>query len=138
MLPLTLPALLLPLAAPVALTIPAALAALPGAAVPADPMLVPALWYQILAAALFAIGVLGVLFRRNILVIFMSVELMLNAANISFITFARQIGSLDGQVIVFFVLAVAAAEVAVGLAIIVALFRRRQTVQVDELNALKN
>lgn len=136
MLPLTFPALL-PLAAPVALAVPAALAVLSGAAVPASPMLVPALWYQILAAALFAIGVLGVLFRRNILVIFMSVELMLNAANISFITFARQIGSLDGQVIVFFVLAVAAAEVAVGLAIIIDVFKRRGTIDLAASNLLK-
>ena len=131
MLPLILPGLLLPLAAP------AALANLSGAALPAAPMLVPALWYQILAAALFAIGVLGVLFRRNILVIFMSVELMLNAANISFITFARQIGSLDGQVIVFFVLAVAAAEVAVGLAIIIDVFKRRGTIDLAASNLLK-
>lgn len=142
MLPLTLPALPL-MGAPAALAIlsgaavPAALAILSGAAVPAAPMLVPALWYQILAAALFAIGVLGVLFRRNILVIFMSVELMLNAANISFITFARQIGSLDGQVIVFFVLAVAAAEVAVGLAIIIDVFKRRGTIDLAASNLLK-
>ena len=100
-------------------------------------MLVPILWYQVLAAALFAIGVAGVLFRRNILVIFMSVELMLNAANISFIAFARQIGSLDGQVIVFFVLAVAASEVAVGLAIIIDVFKKRGSIDLAASNLLK-
>lgn len=120
--------LLAPLAAP---------GFLPLAAAPAAPMLVPVLWYQVLAAALFSIGVVGVLFRRNILVIFMSVELMLNAANISFIAFARQIGSLDGQVIVFFVLAVAAAEVAVGLAIIIDVFKKRGTIDLAASNLLK-
>ena len=92
------------------------------------PMLVPVAWYQVLAAVLFAIGAMGVLFRRNILVIFMCVELMLNATNIAFVAFARHLGSLDGQIIVFFVLAVAAAEVSVGLAIIIDVFRKRGTV----------
>jgi NADH-quinone oxidoreductase subunit K len=104
---------------------------------PAPHTLVPLVWYQALAAALFAIGALGVLFRRNILVIFMSVELMLNAANIAFVAFARQQDSLDGQVIVFFVLAVAAAEVSVGLAIIIDLFRKRGTIDLAAANLLK-
>lgn len=110
---------------------------LPLATAPAAPMLVPVEWYQILAAFMFAIGALGVLFRRNILVIFMSVELMLNAANISFVAFARHLGSLDGQVIVFFVLAVAAAEVAVGLAIIIDVFKKRGTIDLAASNLLK-
>ena len=104
---------------------------------PVPHTLVPLVWYQVLAAVLFAIGALGVLFRRNILVIFMSVELMLNAANIAFVSFARQLGSLDGQVIVFFVLAVAAAEVSVGLAIIIDVFRKRGTVDLAAANMLK-
>jgi NADH-quinone oxidoreductase subunit K len=100
-------------------------------------MPVPLEYYQVLAGILFAIGVLGVLFRRNILVIFMSVELMLNAANISLVAFSRALGSLDGQVIVFFVLAVAAAEVSVGLAIIIDLFRKAGTVDVNRVNLLR-
>lgn len=107
------------------------------ATAPAAPMLVPVAWYQVLAALLFAIGAMGVLFRRNILVIFMSVELMLNAANISFVAFARHLGSLDGQVIVFFVLAVAAAEVAVGLAIIIDVFKKRGTIDLAASSLLK-
>ena len=91
----------------------------------------------LLNAVVFAIVVVGVLVRRNALVIFMSVELMLNAANLAFVAFARHLNSLDGQVIVFFVMTVAAAEVAVGLAIIVNLFRLRETVLVDEVNLLK-
>jgi len=90
-----------------------------------------------LSAVLFTLGVIGVLARRNALIIFMSVELMLNAANHAFVTFARQLNQLDGQVFVFFVMTVAAAEVAVGLAIIVNLFRLRETVFVDEINLLK-
>ena len=100
--------------------------------------MVPESYYVGLSGVLFVLGVLGVLVRRNPLVIFMSIELMLNAANLAFVAFGHRLGSNDGQALVFFVMAVAAAEVAVGLAIIVALFRRRQTVQVDELNALKN
>lgn len=91
-----------------------------------------------LSAVLFAIGFLGVLVRRNTLVIFMSLELMLMAATLAFVAFSRFNGTMDGNVLVFFILTVAAAEVAIGLAIIVALFRRRHTIQVDELNALKN
>ena len=96
----------------------------------------PAL-FQILAAVLFSIGVMGVLFRRNILVIFMCVELMLNAANLSLIAFARTLGNTDGQVVVFFALAVAAAEVSVGLAIIIDLFRKKGTVDIEQVNLLK-
>lgn len=90
-----------------------------------------------LSAILFSLGALGVLVRRNAIVIFMSIELMLNAANLAFVAFARYHQSMNGQVFVFFVMAVAAAEVAVGLALVVAIFRSRQTVNVDDLNSLK-
>jgi NADH-quinone oxidoreductase subunit K len=93
--------------------------------------------YLALAAILFSIGVLGVLLRRNALVIFMSIELMLNAVNLTLITFARMRGTLDGQVLAFFVIAVAAAEVVVGLAIIVAMFRRKQSASVDDARLFK-
>ena len=89
-----------------------------------------------LSAVLFTLGVLGVLVRRNALVIFMSIELMLNAGNLAFIAFARQSQVLSGQIFVFFVIAVAAAEVAVGLALIVAIFRARNTVDVDQVSSL--
>jgi NADH-quinone oxidoreductase subunit K len=94
-------------------------------------------WIMGLSAAIFAIGVAGVLLRRNILVMFMSIELMLNAVNLTFITLARRLGSMDGQVIVFFVMTVAAAEAAVGLAIIISIFRSRETVNADELSLMK-
>lgn len=94
--------------------------------------------YLYLAAVLFAIGFFGVLLRKNTLVIYMCLELMLVACTVALVAFSRYNGVMDGNVFVFFILTVAAAEVAVGLAIIVALFRRRQTVQVEELNALKN
>ncbi len=94
-------------------------------------------WYLALAAVLFVIGASGMLLRRNALVMFMSVELMLNAANLSFVAAGRELGVLDGQAAVFFVMVVAAAEVVVGLAIIVAVFRRRATASVDELSQLK-
>ena len=100
-------------------------------------MTVTAGWYLALAAVLFVIGAGGLLLRRNALVMFMSVELMLNAANLSFVAAGRQLGLLDGQAAVFFVRVVAAAEVVVGLAIIVAVFRRRATASVDELSGLK-
>jgi NADH-quinone oxidoreductase subunit K len=100
-------------------------------------MPVPVNWYLLLGAVLFSIGVLGVLVRRNVIVIFMSIELMLNAVNLVFVAFARQWQSMDGQVIVFFVMTVAAAEAAVGLAIIIAVFRNRETVNADELNLLR-
>jgi NADH-quinone oxidoreductase subunit K len=86
---------------------------------------------------LFAIGVVGVLIRRNIIVIFMAIELMLNAVNLTFVALARSQGTMDGQVIVFFVMTVAAAEAAVGLAIILAMFRNRETTNVDELATLR-
>ena len=93
--------------------------------------------YLILSAVLFTLGVAGFLIRRNMIVIFMSIELMLNAANLAFVAFARFWGSLDGQIFVFFVMAVAAAEAAVGLAIILVVFRTRETVNADEVNLLK-
>ncbi len=99
--------------------------------------MIPIAWLLLVSAAVFAIGVVGVLVRRNALVIFMSIELMLNAANLAFVAFARELRSLDGQVFVFFVMTVAAAEVAIGLAIIVNLFRLRETVFVDQINLLK-
>ncbi|HYM79885.1 MAG TPA: NADH-quinone oxidoreductase subunit NuoK [Candidatus Limnocylindria bacterium] len=97
----------------------------------------PLAWTLGLSAIVFVIGVVGVLVRRNALVIFMSIELMLNAANLAFVAFARSLGSLDGQVFVFFVMTVAAAEVAIGLAIIVNVYRLKETVYVDEINLLK-
>ncbi len=93
--------------------------------------------YLIVAIVLFAIGTLGVLVRRNAIIIFLSIELMLNAVNLAFVSFARVQQNLDGQVFVFFVMIVAAAEVAVGLALIVALFRKKATVAVDEINLMK-
>ena len=99
--------------------------------------MIPLSWALGLSVAMFLIGTIGVLVRRNALVIFMSIELMLNAANLAFVAFSRQLGSLDGQIFVFFVMTVAAAEVAVGLAIIVNLFRLRESVFVDEVNLLK-
>jgi NADH-quinone oxidoreductase subunit K len=100
-------------------------------------MMVSYSWLMALSAAIFTIGVAGVLLRRNILVMFMSIELMLNAVNLAFVTLARRMGSMDGQVIVFFVMTVAAAEAAVGLAIIISIFRNRETVNADELNLMK-
>ena len=99
--------------------------------------MVPVTYYLALSAVLFSIGAVGVLIRRNVIVIFMSIELMLNAVNLSFVAFARQWHSMDGQVIVFFVMTVAAAEAAVGLAIIIAMFRNRETIHADEINLLR-
>ena len=99
--------------------------------------MVPTSYYIGLSAILFSIGIVGVLVRRNAIVIFLSIELMLNAANLAFVAFARQLGSIDGQVIVFFVMTVAAAEAAVGLAIIIAVFRHRATINADELRLLR-
>jgi len=99
--------------------------------------MVPVNYYLALSAVLFGIGALGVLIRRNVIVIFMSIELMLNAVNLAFVAFARQWHAMDGQVIVFFVMTVAAAEAAVGLAIIIAVFRNRETTNADELNLLR-
>ncbi len=94
-------------------------------------------WYMALAAVLFAIGASGMLVRRNALIMFMSVELMLNAVNLSFVAAGRRLGNIDGQVAVLFVMVVAAAEVVVGLAIIVAVFHRRATASVDDLSGLE-
>ena len=93
--------------------------------------------YLILSAVLFTIGVVGFLLRRNTIVIFMSIELMLNAANLAFVAFSRFLHSMDGQIFVFFVMSVAAAEAAVGLAIIIAMYRTRETVNADEMNLMK-
>ena len=99
--------------------------------------MVPESYNVVLSAILFSIGVVGVVIRRNPLVIFMSIELMLNAANLALVAFGQRIGNLDGQAIVFFVMAVAAAEVAVGLAIIVTIFRVRRRLSVDELSVMR-
>jgi len=93
--------------------------------------------YLVLSAILFSIGAVGVVLRRNVIVIFMSVELMLNAANLAFVALARRGGDVNGQAIVFFVMTVAAAEAAIGLAVILAMFRNRETVNVDELASLR-
>ena len=94
--------------------------------------------YMTLSAILFFIGVFGVLYRRNLIVIFMSVELMLNAVNLSFVTFARYTQNMDGHVIAFFVMALAAAEAAIGLSILVMLFRNRRTVQADDMRLMRD
>jgi NADH-quinone oxidoreductase subunit K len=99
--------------------------------------MVPISYHLILSGILFTIGVTGVLLRRNIIIIFMSIELMLNAVNLSFVALAHHFGSMDGQIIVFFVMSVAAAEVAVGLAIILLVFRGKETVNADELNLMR-
>jgi NADH-quinone oxidoreductase subunit K len=99
--------------------------------------MLPVSWYLIVSAILFTIGVSGVLIRRNPLVIFMSIELMLNAVNLSFIAFSRYLDSVDGQMFVFLVLTVAAAEVVVGLALIVFIFRTRRDIDVDDMNVLR-
>jgi NADH-quinone oxidoreductase subunit K len=99
--------------------------------------MVPPAYYLILSAILFTLGATGVLVRRNALVMFMSVELMLNAANLTLVTYSRFLGNIDGQIFVLLVIAVAAAEVAVGLAIVVSLVRHKDTTDVDEINLLK-
>ena len=99
-------------------------------------MSVPPSWFMALGAILFAIGAAGVLIRRNVIVMLMSIELMLNAVNLTFIALSRSLGSVDGQVIVLFVITVAAAEAAAGLAIIIAAFRNRETVNADEMNLM--
>ena len=99
--------------------------------------MVPASYYLVLSAILFTLGAVGVLFRRNALVMFMAVEMMLNAVNLTFLTYSRFLENLHGQVFVLFVMAVAAAEVAIGLAIVVALFRHKETTDVDRWNLLK-
>jgi NADH-quinone oxidoreductase subunit K len=100
-------------------------------------MQIPIEYYLILSAFMFSVGIVGVLTRRNAIVVFMSVELMLNSANLTLITFSSYLGDATGQLFVFFVMAVAAAEAAVGLAIIIAIFRNKLTVNIDEINILK-
>jgi NADH-quinone oxidoreductase subunit K len=100
-------------------------------------MPIPIEYYLILSAFMFSVGIVGVLTRRNAIVVFMSVELMLNSANLTLITFSSYLGDATGQLFVFFVMAVAAAEAAVGLAIIIAIFRNKLTVNIDEINILK-
>lgn len=102
-----------------------------------NPTDVPTDYYIALSGLLFTLGVLGVLIRRNAIIIFMAVELMLNAANLAFIAFAREQGAVDGQLFVFFVITVAAAEVAVGLALIVAIFRTKRSIDVDEIHMMR-
>jgi NADH-quinone oxidoreductase subunit K len=102
-----------------------------------QPSPVPIEYYVILSAVLFILGVLGVLVRRNAIMIFMSVELMLNSANLALVAFARQWGNVGGQLIVFFVITIAAAEVAIGLALIVAIFKTKKSIDVDELNSMQ-
>ena len=99
--------------------------------------MIPTTYYLALSALLFSIGVVGVLVRRNAIIIFMAIELMLNSANLAFVAYAHEFGTLDGQIMVFFVMTVAAAEVAVGLALIVAIFRSKASIDVDEVNLLK-
>ena len=100
-------------------------------------MTIPLSWYLALSAVLFSIGVVGVIIQRNVIVLFMCIELMLNAVNLSFVAFSRYLGNSSGQLFVFIVMAVAAAEAAVGLAIIISLFRNRETLNVDEADLLK-
>jgi NADH-quinone oxidoreductase subunit K len=99
--------------------------------------MLPVQYYIGLSAILFTLGALGVLVRRNAIIIFMSVELMLNGANLAFVAFARASNSMDGQIYVFFVIAVAAAEVAVGLALIVEIFRTKHNINIDQMNSLQ-
>jgi len=100
--------------------------------------MVPIAYYLVLAAILFSIGAASFLIKRNIVTIFMSIELMLNAVNLTFVAFAHMWHQVQGQIFVFFVMVVAAAEAAVGLAIIIAIFRTRQTLNVDQINLMKN
>src|ERR1700739_4516816 len=100
--------------------------------------MVPTSYYLVLAAVLFSIGVASFLIKRNVITIFMSIELMLNAVNLTFVAFAHMWNQVSGQIFVFFVMVVAAAEAAVGLAIIIALFRTRQTLNIDNVNLLKD
>ena len=102
------------------------------------PAAAPLSWYLTLSAVLFTLGVAGFLYRRNIITVFMSIELMLNAVNLTFITFSYKLKQVDGHIFSFFVMVVAAAEAAVGLAIILTVFKNRQTLEIDELNSLKN
>src|SRR5271155_879040 len=104
---------------------------------PPIPETVPLSWYLILSGVLFALGVAGFIYRRNVITVFMSIELMLNAVNLSFVTFSYQFRKVDGHIFSFFVMVVAAAEAAVGLAIILTVFKNRQTLQIDEISSMK-
>ena len=99
--------------------------------------MIPLSWYMIMASILFAIGVCGFLTRRNIIIMFLSIELMLNAVNLNLVALSHFLESMDGQIFTFFIITVAAAEAAIGLGIAITLFRSRQTVHVDEINQLK-
>lgn len=99
--------------------------------------MIPLIDYLILSAVLFTIGIIGILIRRNIITIFMSIEIVLNSVNLSFVAFSRYLGNVDGQIVVFFILAVAAAEAAVGLALVVAWFKLKESIQVDDMKLLK-
>ncbi|PJB77220.1 MAG: NADH-quinone oxidoreductase subunit NuoK [Acidobacteria bacterium CG_4_9_14_3_um_filter_49_7] len=99
--------------------------------------MIPLIDYLILSAVLFTIGIVGILIRRNIITIFMSIEIVLNSVNLSFVAFSRYLGNVDGQIVVFFILAVAAAEAAVGLALVVAWFKLKESIQVDDMKLLK-
>ncbi len=102
------------------------------------PNTVPLSWYLVLSAILFGLGCAGFLFRRNIVTVFMSIELMLNAVNLTFIAFSYHLKKIDGQIFTFFVMVVAAAEAAVGLAIILTVFKNRATLEIDEIASMKN
>jgi len=99
--------------------------------------MIPLIDYLILSAVLFTIGIVGILIRRNIITIFMSIEIVLNSVNLSFVAFSRYLENVDGQIVVFFILAVAAAEAAVGLALVVAWFKLKESIQVDDMKLLK-
>ncbi len=101
------------------------------------PTSVPLSWYLLLSAILFGLGIAGFLYRRNIITVFMSIELMLNAVNLTFIAFSYKIGEPDGHILSFFVMVVAAAEAAVGLAIILTVFKNRRTLEIDEVDSMK-
>ena len=105
---------------------------------PPLPASVPLSWYLLLSAILFSLGVAGFLFRKNIITVFMSIELMLNAVNLSFIAFSYHLKQVDGQIFSFFVMVVAAAEAAVGLGIILTVYKNRSTLEIDEINSMKN
>ncbi len=102
------------------------------------PNVVPVSWYLVLSAILFSMGVAGFLIRRNIITVFMCIELMLNAVNLSFVAFSYELKKIDGQLFTFFVMVVAAAEAAVGLAIILTVFRHRMSLEIDDVSGLKN
>jgi len=102
-----------------------------------QPAAVPLSWYLILSAILFGLGIAGFLLRRNIITVFMSIELMLNAVNLTFITFSYKLKQVDGHIMSFFVMVVAAAEAAVGLAIILTIFKNRRTLEIDEVESMK-